>query len=349
MVHLFSSLNLHNLNLRNRIVMAPMCMYCAGSNGLATDWHLAHLVSRAVGGVGLIITEATAVEARGRVSINDLGLWDDAQIAPLARIVRECQGQGAAMCIQLAHAGRKAWSRQLGRGPDTPVAPSVVPHASDWAIPHALKLEEIEGIVTSFLEAAQRAGLAGFDAIEIHAAHGYLLHQFLSPLSNQRRDEYGGSLENRARLLLHVIDSVRPAWPNSKVLLVRISATDWIEGGLTLADMTKVAGWLRERGVDIIHCSSGGISPDPPPKIGPGYQVPFAEVIRRETKMLTIAVGLITTPEMADSLVRNGQADLVALGRELLRHPYWALDAARVLGQDVAWPRQYQRAKLSLS
>jgi 2,4-dienoyl-CoA reductase-like NADH-dependent reductase (Old Yellow Enzyme family) len=347
MAHLFSPLALHELNLRNRIVMSPMCMYCANSDGQATDWHLAHLASRAAGGVGLIVTGATAVEARGRISINDLGLWEDAQIAPLARLVRACREQGAAMCIQLAHAGRKAWKMLRGSGPDVPVAPSAVPHSADWVTPRALGLYEIEGIVAAFGAAAQRAELAGFDAIEIHAGHGYLLHQFLSPLSNQRGDEYGGGLENRVRLLLRVIDSVRRAWPESKLLLVRVSATDWAEGGLTLADVIKVAGWLRAQGVDVIDCSSGGISPAAPPEIGPGYQVPFAEAIRRETKILTIAVGLITSPELADSIVRNGQADLVALGRELLRNPYWALEAGRALGQEVAWPHQYQRAKLS--
>jgi len=315
MSQLFSSFTLRGVTLRNRIAMSPMCMYSAGEDGRATDWHLAHLVSRATGGVGLIVTEATAVEARGRISQNDLGLWDDAQIAPLSRIVRLCQSQGAAMCSQLAHAGRKAFSPQRGVGPELPVAPSAVPQDADWVTPHALTLTEADTVVSAFRAAAQRALAAGFDAVEIHSAHGYLLHEFLSPISNQRTDEYGGSLENRARMLLRVVDTVRAVWPEQRPLLV-----------------------------DMVDCSSGGISSVAPPA-GPGYQVPFAEKIRREAGIATMAVGLITAPEMAEEIVRNGRADVVTLGRELLRHPYWPLDAARALGQDLAWPKQYVRAK----
>ena len=346
MSQLFSSFALRGVTLRNRIAMSPMCMYSAGKDGLATDWHLAHLVSRATGGVGLIVTEATAVEARGRISQNDLGLWDDAQVAPLARIVRLCQAEGAAICSQLAHAGRKAYSPQRGVGPERPVAPSAVPHDAGWATPHALTLDEVDVVVSAFRAAAQRALAAGFDAVEIHSAHGYLLHEFLSPISNQRTDEYGGSLENRARMLLRVVDAVRQVGPEQRPLLVRLSCTDWVEGGLTIGDQVQVARWLKAHGVDMVDCSSGGIS-SVAPSVGPGYQIPFAEKIRCEAGIATMSVGLITTPEMAEEIVRNGRADMVALGRELLRHPYWPLDAARALGQDLAWPKQYMRAKLA--
>lgn len=346
MPDLFTPLTLRDVSLRNRIMMSPMCMYSAGEDGLATDWHLAHYGSRANGGVGLIITEATAVEARGRISEGDLGLWDDAEIEPMARLVRLCQEQGAKIGVQLAHAGRKAWSALRGFGPVTSVGPSAIPFAEDWATPHALTADELDQIVNVFAVAAGRAEAAGFDMIEIHAAHGYLLHEFLSPLSNIRDDAYGGSLENRSRLLLRVVDTVREIWPASKPLLVRLSATDWVTGGLTVTDQVQVAQWLKGRGVDLVDCSSGGNLPIVPPDQRPGYQVPFAEQIRREAHINTVAVGLITTPEHADEIVRAGQADLVALGRELLRHPHWPLDAARVLGHDVEWPRQYVRAKL---
>jgi len=341
---LLSPFTLRGVTLRNRIAMSPMCMYTAGEDGLATDWHLAHLVSRAVGGVGLIITEATAVEARGRISPNDLGWWDDAQVEPLSRIVRLCKAQGAVMCTQLAHAGRKAWSANKGIGPAQPVAPSAVPHDADWVVPQALTLAEIDSIVSAFRASAKRALAAGFDAIEVHGAHGYLAHQFLSPLSNLRADEYGGTLANRARLLLRAVEAVREVWPESQPLLVRLSCTDWVEGGLTIDDQVQVARWLKARGVDMVDCSSGGNAPVVPPT-GPGYQVPFADRLRREAGIATMAVGLISSPEMAEEIVRNGRADMVALGRELLRNPYWPLHAARALGADVTWPKQYLRAK----
>ena len=344
MSQLFSSFTLRSVTLRNRIAMSPMCMYTAGEDGLATDWHLAHLAARAIGGVGLIITEATAVEARGRISPNDLGLWNDAQIAPLARIVRLCQSQGAVMCSQLAHAGRKAWSATKGTGPAIPVAPSALAFDADWVVPQALTRVEIDNVVAAFRAAALRALAASMDALEIHAAHGYLLHEFLSPISNQRTDEYGGALENRARLLLRVVDTVRQVLPEQQPLIVRLSCTDWVAGGLVIEDQIQVARWLKERGVDMVDCSSGGIAPVVPPA-GPGYQVPFAESIRRAAQIPTISVGLISTPEMAEEVVRNGRADVVALGRELLRHPHWALAAARALGDDIAWPKQYVRAK----
>jgi 2,4-dienoyl-CoA reductase-like NADH-dependent reductase (Old Yellow Enzyme family) len=343
--HLFSPLEIRSVTLRNRIVMAPMCMSSASENGHATDWHLAHYTARAIGGVGLILIEAAAVEMRGRLSMVDLGLWDDGQIEPLARIVRLCQEQGAALGIQLAHSGRKAWSRMRGRGRATPVAPSAIPFDEDWVMPHALAKDELADIVAAFVAATRRAEAARFDVVQIHAAHGYLLHEFLSPLSNQRTDEYGGSLENRSRLLLETVEAVRATWPARKPLLVRLSATDWIEGGLTIEDQVRVARWLWERGVDAIDCSTGGITPESPPDEGPGFQVRFAEQIRRDAGIATIAVGLITTPELADAIVREGRADMVALGRELLRHPQWPLDAAHVLRQEVNWPRQYESSK----
>jgi len=341
---LFTPFTLRSVTLRNRVAMSPMCMYTAAEDGLATDWHMAHWMARAVGGVGMIVTEATAVEARGRISVNDLGLWSDTHIEPLARRVRGCQAQGAVMCTQLAHAGRKAWSTQKGVGPLPPVAPSAIPFDADWVAPQELTLIEIDAIVSAFRAAAQRALQAGFDAIEIHSAHGYLLHEFLSPISNHRTDAYGGSLENRARMLLRVVDAVREVLPESHPLFIRLSCTDWVTGGLTIDDQVQVARWLKTHGVDMVDCSSGGISP-----LGvtawPGYQVPFAEKIRREANVATMAVGMITTPEMAEEIVRNGRADVVALGRELLRNPYWPLNAARTLGDDIAWPKQYIRAK----
>lgn len=344
MSSVFSAYTLRGVTLRNRIAMSPMCMYSAAEDGVATDFHLAHLAARAVGGAGLVITEATAVEARARISVNDLGLWNDAQVEPLARIVRLCKAQGAAMCTQLAHAGRKAWSPAKGQGPFPAVAPSAIPFDVDWATPHELTVVELDGIVAAFQAAARRAMDAGFDAVEIHGAHGYFLHQFLSPISNRRTDTYGGSLESRARLLLRVVDAVRAELPDSTPLLVRLSCTDWTDGGVTVDDQVQVARRLKAHGVDMVDCSSGGNTPQLPP-VGPGYQVPFADKIRREANIATMAVGLITTPEMAEEIVRNGRADLVALGRELLRNPYWALQAARALGDDFAWPKQYQRAK----
>jgi 2,4-dienoyl-CoA reductase-like NADH-dependent reductase (Old Yellow Enzyme family) len=344
MPELFSPLTLRGVTLKNRIAMSPMCMYSAGEDGMATDFHLAHLSSRATGGVGLVITEATAVEARARISVNDLGLWEDAQIEPLARIVRLCKAQGATVCTQLAHAGRKAWTPTKGQGPFPAVAPSAVPFDAEWTTPHELTRAELEGIVAAYRAAVRRALRAGFDAAELHAAHGYFLHQFVSPISNRRTDEYGGSLENRARMLLRVVEAVRTELPEGTPLLVRLSCTDWTAGGVTVDDQVQVARWLKARGVDMVDCSSGGSTPQLPP-VGPGYQLPFAEKIRREAGIATMSVGLITTPEMAEEIVRNGRADVVALGRELLRNPYWPLQAARVLGHDLAWPKQYQRAK----
>jgi NADPH2 dehydrogenase len=345
MPNLFSPLTLRSLTLRNRIMMSPMCMYSAAEDGQATDWHLAHYVARAAGGIGLVVIEATAVEPRGRISRNDLGLWDDSQVEPLARITRLVQAEGAAMGVQLAHAGRKAFSTEKGRGPQMTVAPRALPFDEGWREPHELDKDEIGLIVAAWQSAAARALAAGLDVIEIHAAHGYLGHQFLSPLANRRADAYGGSLAHRMRFLLEVTEAVRDVWPPDKPLFVRVSVTDWMAGGLTPDEGVVVARELGKRGVDVIDCSSGGVVPASPPTIGPGYQVPFAEQIRREAGIATAAVGLIATPELADEIVRNGRADLIAMGRELLRNPCWPLHAAHALGHDIAWPRQYERAR----
>jgi len=342
---LFTSLTVRGLTLRNRIVLSPMCMYSAGEDGRATDWHLAHYLARAMGGVGLLLLEATAIEPRGRISQNDLGLWSDAQIEPLARIVRLAQAEGAAIGVQLAHAGRKAWSADKAHGPEQPVAPSPIPFDDGWRRPHPLTIAEIDEIIAAWQAAAVRARTAGFDVIEIHAAHGYLNHQFLSPLANERADEYGGSLTNRMRLLLCVVRAVRQVWPLDRPLLVRVSATDWAAGGLTVEDLVATTRELKDSGVDLIDCSSGGIGPAGPESVGPGYQVPYAAQIRRQARVATAAVGLINTAELADEIVRSGRADLVALGRELLRHPHWPLDAARLLNAPVDWPHQYRGAR----
>jgi 2,4-dienoyl-CoA reductase-like NADH-dependent reductase (Old Yellow Enzyme family) len=321
-------------------------MYSAGYDGVATDWHLAHYASRAAGGAGLLMTEATAVEPRGRISQHDLGLWDDVQIEPLARIAELVHTEGAAIGVQLAHAGRKAWSADRGHGPEQPVAPSALPFSQEWRVPQELTTAEIDQIVDAWQAAAVRAEAAEVDVIEIHAAHGYLNHQFLSPLSNLRTDGYGGTLEHRVRFPARVVEAVRQVWPEEKPLFVRVSATDWQDGGLTPDDIVSVVQKLRPMGVDLIDCSSGGLVPVALPEFGPGYQVPFAAKVRREAAVATAAVGFITSSELADEIVRNGRADLVALGRALLRRPYWPLDAARTLGQEFAWPRQYREARL---
>jgi 2,4-dienoyl-CoA reductase-like NADH-dependent reductase (Old Yellow Enzyme family) len=347
MAHLFSPLTIRGLTLANRIVLSPMCMYSAKPDGKATDWHYAHLTSRAVGRCALVFTEATAVESRGRISEADLGLYNDGQIEPLARIIRFCHEQKVPVGMQLAHAGRKAWSGEKGNGPEQAVAPSAIPFAEDWKSPKALTLSEIDRVVAEWAAAAKRALAAGFDVVEIHAAHGYLLHEFLSPISNQRTDEYGGSLTNRAKMLLRVVDAVRKVWPPEKPLFLRVSAHDWVDGGLTASDFATLAPALSEHGVDVVDCSSGGIIPVPPPSdlMGPGYQTAFSEQIRNQGRIDTMAVGLITEPHQADHIIRTGQADLVALARAMLRDPYWPLKAAKALHQNIEWPRQYERGK----
>ena len=353
---LLAPLELGNITLPNRVVVSPMCQY-SSEDGFANDWHLVHLGSRAVGGAGLVITEATAVTPEGRISPHDLGLWKDDHIVYLKRIVDFLHRHGSFAGIQLAHAGRKASMRApwMGEGIataeeggwDNVLAPSAVPYAPHYKQPQALDAAGIDRIVTGFVQAARRALLAGFDVVELHAAHGYLLHEFLSPLSNHRSDKYGGSLENRLRLLIHIVDTVREVWPQEKPLFVRISATDWAEDGWNLQSSMALAAQLRLRKVDLVDVSSGGLVPGVKIPVGPGYQTHFSEQIRRHTGVMTGTVGMITEPAQADHILRTGQADLVLMAREFLRDPYWALHAADDLGQKIAWPVQYLRAASS--
>ena len=353
-VSLFEPLTLRDITLRNRIMVSPMCQY-SSTDGFATDWHLVHLGSRAVGGAALVMTEAAAVEARGRISPQDLGIYRDEHIEMLSRITTFIKGQGAIPGIQLAHAGRKAstyrpWSghgevaEEDGRWET--IAPSHERFSETYPLPKELTAQEISEVVQSFRVAAKRALKAGFQVIELHGAHGYLFHEFLSPLSNHRTDEYGGSLRNRMRFLLETADAVREVWPAELPLFARLSATDWTEGGLTIVDSVEIAQTLKGHGVDLIDVSSGGNVSTAKVPVAPGYQVPFAEQIRRESGVATAAVGLITGPEQANEIIHSGQADIVALARELLRDPHWPLRAARTLGYDVPWTAQYERAKL---
>lgn len=347
---LLSPLTLRGVTLRNRIVMSPMCQY-SSTDGFADDWHLVHLGSRAAGGTGLVIVEATAVTPEGRITPGDMGIWSDAHKEQLGRIAAFLRRMGAAAGIQLAHAGRKAscdlpWKG--GAGLKTPeeggwqvVAPSAIAFSEGNPVPVALDQAGIDEVVDAFEAAARRALDAGFDVLEIHAAHGYLLHEFLSPLSNQRTDEYGGSLENRMRLLLRVAERLRSIMPDSAPLFVRISATDWAEGGWDIDQSVVLAGRLKELGVDLIDVSSGGLVPHARIPLGKGYQVPLAQRIREEAGIATGAVGLITETEHADELITSGSADLVFLGRELLREPYWALKAQQQLEAEPSWPVQY--------
>ena len=354
---LFTPYTLKSVTLRNRIMVSPMCEY-SSTDGFANDWHLIHLGSRAVGGAGLVMTEATAVEARGRISPEDLGIWDDAHIPMLARITDFIRAQGAVAGMQLAHAGRKAstlrpWSGHgvaggaEGGWPDAVLGPSAFAFAPTYPMPRAMTHDDIAAVIEAFRHAARRSHAAGFEVIEIHAAHGYLFHEFLSPAANQRDDEYGGSLANRARFLLETVAAIQQTWPKTLPIFVRLSATDWLpEGqGFTVEECVQVAAWLRVAGVDLIDVSSGGLDARQQIVAAPGYQVPFAERIRRESQIPVAAVGLITEPEQAEMIVRDGQADLIALARELLRDPYWPLHAAKALGYDIAWPKQYERAK----
>ena len=354
--HLFSPLQMGAVHLRNRIVVSPMCQY-SSADGFANDWHLVHLGSRAVGGAALVFTEAAAVLEEGRISPGDLGIWKDAHLEMLARIFDFIAAQGAVPGMQLAHAGRKAstsapWlgGKPLGieAGGWSPIiGPSPLPFAEGYQTPQELDRAGIERVRAAFAEAAARAQKAGARVLEIHAAHGYLLHSFLSPLSNRRSDQYGGSFENRIRFLCETVEAVRAVWPAQDPLFVRISATDWAEGGWTGDDSVALAEILKSSGVDLIDCSSGGNVPDAKIPIGPGYQVPFASRIRRETGMATGAVGMITSPQQADQIVRTGEADLVLMAREFLRHPYWPLNASRRLRQAMDAPSQYGRAFLS--
>jgi 2,4-dienoyl-CoA reductase-like NADH-dependent reductase (Old Yellow Enzyme family) len=353
MPHLFDPITFHSVTFRNRLWVSPMCQYSA-EDGLPNDWHLVHLGSRAVGGAGLVMVEATAVDPAGRITAWDTGLWSERHSAAFAPIAAFVEKHGAVAGIQLAHAGRKASTEAPWRGgqPVTAgehswqtVAPSAIPFRDGHPVPHALTIAEIDGVVEQFVRAAGFAQQAGFRVVEIHAAHGYLLHQFLSPLANVREDEYGGSLENRMRLTLRVTEAVRAAWPAALPLFVRISASDWAEGGWDLEQSIELSARLRRLGVDLVDCSSGGAVAHAKVETGPGYQVPFARAIRAATGIATGAVGLITDAKQANAIVLDESADAVLLARQMLRDPYFPLHAAKELGVDVSWPDQYARAK----
>jgi 2,4-dienoyl-CoA reductase-like NADH-dependent reductase (Old Yellow Enzyme family) len=349
---LFSPFQLRDLTFSNRIGVSPMCQY-SSEDGFATDWHLVHLGARAQGGAALVITEAAAVTAEGRISSADLGIWKDEHIPALLRIASFIHSQGARAGVQLAHAGRKAsmtppfhGERLLSaaEGGWTPLAPSVIAFNEKYAMPQALDQTGIDAVVEAFAAATRRALKAGFDFVEIHAAHGYLLHEFLSPLSNQRTDAYGGSFENRVRLLLSVVDSVRATLPKERPLSVRISATDWVEGGWNIDESVALSKLLKQHGVDLVDVSSGGNIANAKIPVAPGYQVPFAARIRREAGIATAAVGMITEPTQANRIIAEGEADIVLLAREMLRDPYWPLHAAAALNETASWPEQYLRA-----
>ena len=351
---LFSPFAIKGVTFRNRIAVSPMCQYSA-VEGFANDWHLVHLGSRAVGGAALIIQEATAVCPEGRISPDDLGIWSDAHVNKLLPITAFIHSQGAIAGIQLAHAGRKAsvsapWRGnkflQAGEGGWQTVSASATPFRPTDALPLALTKDGIGKVVDDFKQAAARALQAGYKVVEVHAAHGYLLHQFLSPLINTRTDEYGGSFENRIRLLLQVVAAVQTEWPADKPLFVRLSFTDWAEGGWDIEETVKLCGVLKGMGVDLIDASSGGAVQHQKIAVGPGYQVAFAERIRRACGIATGAVGLITEARQAEDIVATGQADMVLLARQLLRDPYFPMHAAKALGADIDWPPQYERAKL---
>ena len=354
MSHLFTALKIGNVTFRNRVFVSPMCQY-SSRDGMPGDWHLVHLGSRAVGGAGMVMVEATAVSPEGRISPGDSGIWSDEHAEAFQRITRFIVDHGAIPAIQLAHAGRKAstdapWNggKPLAEqaGGWTPLAPSALAFADGYPVPKAMNADDMDAVVAAFVAAARRAHGAGFQCIELHMAHGYLMHEFLSPLANQRTDEYGGSLENRLRLPLRVAAAVREVWPGTLPLLVRISATDWVEGGWDEDQSVELSRQLKAIGVDMIDCSSGGMTANATVPAGPGFQTPFAERIRHEAGIATAAVGLITAPEQAEHILVTGQADAVFLARELLRNPYWPLQAAAALKVDVAWPVQYQRAKI---
>jgi len=351
--HLFAPLAIRGINLANRVVVSPMCQY-SSQDGFANEWHLVHLGSRAVGGAGLVLTEATAVLPEGRISPQDLGIWDDRHVEFLSRITTFIHQQGSIAGIQLAHAGRKAstkrpWdghgeARESEGGWKKVVAPTAERFADTYPEPQELTEKGIQEVIRAFRDAACRALNVGFRVAEIHAAHGYLLHEFLSPLTNKRSDRYGGSFDNRIRLVCEVVTAVRNVWPDDAPLFMRISATDWIEGGWDVEQSVELARKVNILGVDLIDCSSGGNLPHARIPVGPGYQTPFAEKIRGESGVLTGAVGMITDAVQADHIIRTGQADVAVLARELLREPYWPLRAARELSQSAAWPVQYLRA-----
>lgn len=349
---LFTPFRLRGTTFQNRIAVSPMCMY-SSTDGLANEWHVVHLGSRAVGGAALVMVEATAVLPEGRITTHDMGLWHEAQVEPLARVARAITSRGSVAGIQLAHAGRKAsvarpWEGgariPASAGGWTTVAPSGLPFRAGEPAPAALDENGIAAVIGAFRSAAVRAHAAGFQVAEVHAAHGYLLHQFLSPLSNDRTDHYGGPFDNRVRLTLEVAAAVRQAWPVDLPVFVRISATDWSSGGWDLAQSVELARRLKALGIDLVDVSSGGVVPGVAIPVGPGYQVDFAAEVRRQSDIATGAVGLITTAQQANDIVASGQADLVLLARAMLRDPYWALHAAAELGATAAWPDQYLRA-----
>jgi 2,4-dienoyl-CoA reductase-like NADH-dependent reductase (Old Yellow Enzyme family) len=350
---LFDPLAIRDLTFTNRVFVSPMCQY-SSRDGFANDWHFVHLGSRAVGGAGLVLTEATAVLPEGRISPEDLGIWSDEHIEMLSRIVSFIHEQGSIAGMQLAHAGRKASTRRPWEGSGAiseteggwkkVVAPSALPFAEFYPMPQALTNDGIQIVVAAFAAAARRACQAGFRVIEIHAAHGYLIHEFLSPLSNKRSDDYGGSFENRTRLCREIVAAVRSQWPKELPLFLRISSTDWVDGGWNINESVKLAGALKQIAVDLIDCSSGGNVPHAKIPAGPGYQTHFAERIRREAGIMTGAVGMITSPVQAEHIIGTEQADAVIMAREFLRDPYWPLRAARELDQPIAWPVQYLRA-----
>ncbi len=352
MADLFSPLSIRDITFRNRIAVSPMCEY-SSVEGLANDWHMVHLGSRAVGGAGLVLTEAAAVEARGRISAADLGIYRDEHIEPLARITRFIHEQGAVSGIQLAHAGRKAstaapWEGNaaipVSAGGWQTVAPSAIPFRPEDPAPAELTAAEIAGLAEAFATAARRALAAGFQVVEIHAAHGYLIHEFLSPLSNHRTDQYGGTFEGRTRFAREVASAIRAVWPDSLPLFMRISAIDWMSDGWQIEDSVDLSRRMQALGVDLIDCSSGGAVPHAKIEVGPAYQTPFSERVKRETGVLTGAVGMITEAHQADGIIREGRADMVLLAREFLRDPYWPLHAAKPLGATGAVPKQYGRA-----
>jgi len=353
MSRLFTPLILRELSIKNRIFVSPMCQY-SSKEGMPSDWHLVHLGSRAVGGAGLVMVEASAVTPQGRISPDDSGIWSGEQakaFAPITRFIRE---QGSVPAIQLAHAGRKAstdlpWKGSVpldagNRGWQT-IAPSALPFATGHPVPREATTRDLEIILGQFASAARRSVEAGFEVVEIHMAHGYLLHEFLSPLSNRRTDDFGGSLENRCRFPLRVAKAVREIWPEQLPVFVRVSASDWMDGGWDLEQTMELAKGLKAAGIDLIDCSSGGLSPEAAPPFGPGFQTPFAGAIRQQTGIATGAVGFITEPAQAEQIIATGLADAVFLAREMLRDPYWPLHAAKALGVEVPWPVQYERAK----
>ncbi len=354
MSDLFKPIKFKGITINNRVMMSPMCMYSA-KDGVVSDFHIVHLGARAMGKVGLIMVEATGVNPEGRISPYDAGIWDKKHIEAFKPIVKFCKAQGSVMGIQLAHAGRKASTDApwFGEGPVKPenggwqtFAPSAIPFDNGYPAPKEMDAVDIKKVIDDFTKGAKNADQSGFDIIEIHAAHGYLLNEFLSPVSNKRNDSYGGSLENRAKLLIEIINSIKKVWPENKPIFVRISAIDWIEGGFNLTDSIALAKMLKKVGVSLIDCSSGGIAPNAKMNIYHGYQLTFAREIREKASMPVAAIGLVTTPELADFVIHSGTADMVAMARELLRNPYWVLNAARELNSEITWPNQYLRAKL---